>query len=69
MCASVRAHMRTRIQCKEALASRGCLKRKVPAGFIVDWAVVEGELPRVGVELNYFKIIFVANLEGGNLPG
>ena len=30
--------------CKEALASRGCLKRKLPAGFIVDWAVVEGEL-------------------------
>ena len=39
------------LYCKEALASRGRLKRKLPAGFIVDWAMVEGEL-ELGSESN-----------------
>ena len=41
------AHMRASVHacfCKEALASRDCMKHKIPAGFIVDWAVVEGGL-------------------------
>ena len=49
-CACPHAHT----HCKEALASRGCLKRKVPAGFIADWAVVTRRGARVGVELNHF---------------